>query len=172
MKTAPVICALMLGAASTASAQTPSPFAPRATLTTAAAEKIAKTCEAFGKARNEKLAIVVVNNLGSAFYVYAMEGALEVALDTAGRKAKTAWYFRTPTSALAQRFANGPNTASWMGLFPVSGAIPVMVDGQVAGAVGVGGGGADEACAQAGLKAVGIDAPDPIARPAPAAPAR
>jgi uncharacterized protein GlcG (DUF336 family) len=56
-----------------------------------------------------------------------------------------------------------------MGLFPVLGAIPIMVDGQVAGAVGVGGGPPpnDEQCAQAGLDAVGIRAPSPAA-PAPA----
>jgi uncharacterized protein GlcG (DUF336 family) len=166
MKTAALALAAAALAAGAAHAQTPSPFAARATLTTAAAETIAKTCEAMAKGRNEKLAIVVVNNLGSAFYVYSMEGALEVALDTAGRKARTAWYFRTPTSVLANRVITGPNTPAWMGMLPVSGGSPVMVDGQVAGAVGVGGGRADEACAQAGLKAVGYNAPDPAPRAA------
>ena len=41
--------------------------------------------------------------------------------------------------------------SAWIGDFPRAGGVPIVIDGQVAGAIGVGGGGAAEACAQAAI---------------------
>ena len=151
-------------AAGAASAQAPSPFVAQKTLSAAAAETIGKTCIAFAQARNLKMSVVVLNSAGAVIYVWKMDGANDISLDTAERKAKTAWMFRRPTSQMAEQIKNGgANTASWMGYFPVLGGLPILVDGGIAGAVGVGGGPPpnDEQCGQAGIDAVIPRAPAP-----------
>jgi len=47
-----------------------------------------------------------------------------------------------------------PRSTNWYNFFTVAGGIPIVVDGQMIGAIGVGGGagGGDENCAIEGLK--------------------
>jgi glc operon protein GlcG len=101
-----------------------------------------------------------------------MQGAAEAAGTTALLKAKTAARWRRSTADVNQRVVTGVNRApEWIGDFPQPGALPILVDGQVVGAVGVGGGQNDEGCARAGIEAVfGKNAaPPPVAAPQPAA---
>jgi uncharacterized protein GlcG (DUF336 family) len=42
----------------------------------------------------------------------------------------------------------------WINDFPKGGGVPVMIDGQIAGAVGVGGPDLQDECAQAGIDAI------------------
>jgi glc operon protein GlcG len=65
--------------------------------------------------------------------------------ETAILKAKTAAHWQRSTSALEDDVNSKRNGASvWIGDFPRSGGVPIMVDGKVAGAMGVGGGNSDE----------------------------
>ena len=74
-------------------------------------------------------------------------------------KAQTALQTRQPTSIRAAQLANDPGglprQLAQFGFFTNSGGIPIVVDGEMIGAIGVGGGagGGDENCAIAGLKA-------------------
>jgi uncharacterized protein GlcG (DUF336 family) len=73
-------------------------------------------------------------------------------------KAQTALKTRQPTSIVAAQLKNNPNGLPrffvYFDLFEVSGGIPIVVDGQMIGAVGVGGlPGGTENCAIEGLKA-------------------
>jgi uncharacterized protein GlcG (DUF336 family) len=74
-------------------------------------------------------------------------------------KAQTALKTRQPTSIREAQLKNDPaglpRSAVFFNLFGASGGIPIVVDGQMIGAVGVGGiaGGGDENCAIEGLKA-------------------
>jgi uncharacterized protein GlcG (DUF336 family) len=74
-------------------------------------------------------------------------------------KAQTALQTRQPTSVRAAQLRNDPsgNPRQLMqfGFFTNSGGIPIVVDGEMIGAIGVGGGagGGDENCAIEGLKA-------------------
>lgn len=148
-----------------------SPFVEQKNLTTAAAEKIAKACLAYHKSKNVLGAIVILDAGGHMIYAYKMDGANDVSFDTARRKAETAWFFRRSTSVSAEQIRGGAaNTAAWMGYLPVLGGVPILVDGGIAGAVGVGGGPAphDENCALAGFDAVGL--PHPPVAGAPARP--
>jgi uncharacterized protein GlcG (DUF336 family) len=75
-------------------------------------------------------------------------------------KAQTALRTRQPTSINAAQLRNNPaglprSTGNY-NFFTNSGGIPIVVDGQMIGAIGVGGGaggGGDENCAIEGLKA-------------------
>ena len=74
-------------------------------------------------------------------------------------KAQTALQTRRPTSIVLAQLQNDPSglARQWLqfGFTPIAGGIPIVVDGDMIGAVGAGGtpGGNDEACAIEGLKA-------------------
>src|SRR4029077_13359544 len=88
-----------------------------------------------------------------------MDGQVYNNIRTAMLKAQTSLRTRQPTSANAAQVKNNPGgaarTTTYFNLFTNAGGIPIVVDGQMIGAVGVGGGagGGDEACAIEGLKA-------------------
>jgi uncharacterized protein GlcG (DUF336 family) len=75
-------------------------------------------------------------------------------------KAQTALRTRQPTSVRAAQLRNDPSglprSTAYYDFFTNSGGVPIVVDGQMIGAIGVGGGaggGGDENCAIEGLKA-------------------
>jgi uncharacterized protein GlcG (DUF336 family) len=85
-------------------------------------------------------------------------------------KAKTALYARTPSSAVAQRFPTVEGRvirtdlgrASGLSYYFVGGGLPIVVQDQLIGAIGVGGGNMDEQCAyQALTKVLGPQPPLP-----------
>ena len=69
-------------------------------------------------------------------------------------KGKTALRWRRATSEVNKTVTAGQNLAPvWIGDFPMTGGLPIVVDGQVAGAMGVSS--ADgENCARAAIEAV------------------
>ena len=91
---------------------------------------------------------------GNLIEFHAMDGAPMNAIETALLKAKSALRWRRPTSETNKMVRSGENLApTFMNDFPQPGALPVIVSGQVIGAMGVSG--ADgEKCAQAAIDAV------------------
>jgi uncharacterized protein GlcG (DUF336 family) len=87
-----------------------------------------------------------------------MDGEVSNDARTALLKAHTALKTREPTSLRAVQLKNNPSgwprSSAYFNFFTVAGGIPIVVDGQMIGAVGVGGGagGGDENCAIEGLK--------------------
>jgi len=91
-------------------------------------------------------------------------------------KAKTVLYARSSSGAVARRFADVDGRLIRLDLgkeqglsyYFVAGGLPIVVDHQLIGAIGVGGGNADEQCAyQALVKVLG---PQPeVAQPTPPA---
>lgn len=119
------------------------------------ARRIVDACVAFAEARQATVAIAVVDPAGVLLEFHAMQGASEVGGTTAQLKARTAARWRRSTADVNQRLLAGVNRApEWIGDFPQPGALPILVDGQIVGAVGVGGGQMDEPCARAGIEAV------------------
>jgi glc operon protein GlcG len=88
-----------------------------------------------------------------------MDGQRYVNIHTALLKAQTALKSRQPTSIRAAQLKNNPDgitrSVFLNDFYGVSGGLPIVVDGQMIGAIGVGGGagGGDENCAIEGLKA-------------------
>ena len=139
--------------ASSAFAQTA--FVERKLLSTDAARKIVDTCIAFAEERNVTLGVAVVDISGVLLDFHMMEGGGATTSETAILKAKTAAHWRRDTTTLEQTVMSGGNQASiWIGDFPKGGGIPIMVDGEIAGAVGVGGPQYQDECAQAGIDAI------------------
>jgi len=100
------------------------------------------------------VAIAILDWGGNLVESHAMEGAAMNAIDTALLKAKSALRWRRATSEVNKMVRSGQNLApTFMRDFPQNGALPIVVNDQVIGAMGVSG--ADgEKCAQAAIDSV------------------
>ena len=118
------------------------------------ARKLVDACLAYAQARNQIVGVAVVDIAGVLMDMHSMGGQATYS-ETAILKAKTAAHWQRKTSELEEDVNSKRNGASaWIGDFPRAGGVPIVIDGQVAGAIGVGGGGAAEACAQAAIDQV------------------
>ena len=100
----------------------------------------------------------------------AVELRNRLGAETGLLKAKTVLYARSSSRAVAERFSNVDGRvirldlgkASGLAYYFVGGGLPIVVEDQLIGAVGVGGGNADEQCAHAALtKVLGPQPPLP-----------
>ena len=115
---------------------------------------MADACSAWAERNKQVVAIAILDWGGNLIESHAMEGAPMNAIDTALLKAKSALRWRRATSETNKLVRSGENLApTFMNDFPQPGALPVLMKGQVIGAIGVSG--ADgEKCAQAAIDAV------------------
>jgi len=123
-------------------------------ISSAGARALVDACSAWAEQNKQTVAIAILDWGGNLIESHAMEGAAANAIDTALLKAKSALRWRRPTSETNKLVRSGENLApTFMKDFPQPGALPVVVNGQVIGAMGVSG--ADgEKCAQAAIDAV------------------
>ena len=123
-------------------------------ISSAGARAMADACTAWAEQNKQTVAMAILDWGGNLIESHAMEGAAANAIDTALLKAKSALRWRRPTSETNKLVRSGENLApTFMRDFPQPGALPVVVNGQVIGAMGVSG--ADgEKCAQAAIDAV------------------
>jgi uncharacterized protein GlcG (DUF336 family) len=125
----------------------------------AAAKKIARACRDWAASKSATMSLYVLDNAGEFVHMERMDGQVSNNTRTALLNAQTALKLRQPTSIRAAQLKNDPSGlprySVFFNLFAESGGIPIVVDGQMIGAVGVGGvaGGGDESCAIEGLKA-------------------
>jgi glc operon protein GlcG len=123
-------------------------------ISSAGARALADACTVWAEQNKQVVAMAIIDWGGNLVEFHAMEGAPMNAIDTALLKAKSALRWRRPTSETNKIVRSGENLApTFMDDFPQPGALPIVVDGQVVGAMGVSG--ADgEKCAQAAINAV------------------
>jgi uncharacterized protein GlcG (DUF336 family) len=125
-----------------------------------AAKKIARTCRAWAAEHGGTASIYIIDTHGTFVHQERGDGQIYANIHTAMLKAQTALQTRQPTSIRTAQLRNDPRGIPrqlvQFGFFTNSGGIPIVVDGEMIGAIGVGGGaggGGDENCAIAGLKA-------------------
>jgi uncharacterized protein GlcG (DUF336 family) len=123
-------------------------------ISSAGARALADACIAWAERNKLIVAMAVLDWGGHVIDSHAMEGAAANAIDTALLKAKSALRWRRPTSETNKLVRSGENLApTFMEDFPQPGAVPIVLNGQVIGAMGVSS--ADgEKCAQAAIDAV------------------
>ncbi len=123
-------------------------------ISTAGARALVDACTSWAERNHLTVAMAVLDWGGNEIESHAMEGAAANAIDTALLKAKSALRWRQPTSAVNEMVRSGRNLApTFMRDFPQPGAVPIKVDGDVIGSMGVSS--ADgEKCAQAAIDAV------------------
>ena len=125
-----------------------------------AAKKIARTCRAWAAQHGGTASMYIIDTHGTFVHQERGDGQIYTNVHTAMLKAQTALQTRQPTSIRAAQLRNdpggNPRQLVQFGFFTNSGGLPIVVDGEMIGAIGVGGGaggGGDENCAIEGLKA-------------------
>lgn len=119
-------------------------FIERKQVSPATARKLVDACVARAQQTKQTVGCAVVDISGVLIDFHAMGGQATFA-ETAILKAKTAAHWQRATSALEDDVNSKKNgAADWIGDFPRSGGVPIVVDAQVAGAIGVGGGNSEE----------------------------
>jgi uncharacterized protein GlcG (DUF336 family) len=99
----------------------------------------------------------VVNEDGITIVVLRGDGASASTPDTSKGKAVASAGFRAPSGDLGARAAANPGLLQVPGFIILGGGLPISSGGKVVAAIGVGGapsGVIDQACAQAGIKAI------------------
>jgi uncharacterized protein GlcG (DUF336 family) len=139
------------------------------------AAKITQACVDFATKNGIAVTVFILSPTGQIVHAHRMDGQVPINIETAQLKAQSVLYTRDSTHARANQVAN--NVAlqlRWSNLpvFPTSGGLPIIVDNQLIGAIGVGGSNRDEECAyQALTMVVGPQPPlapaTPAAKPAP-----
>ena len=124
---------------------------------------------------NVSIAIFVLSPTGQIVDSHQMDGVLPIGAETGLMKARTALYARSSSAAVSQRFNNVDGRLIRLDLgkeqglsyYFVGGGLPIVVDNNLIGAVGVGGGNADEQCAYQAMQQV-LGPQPPLAAPPPA----
>jgi glc operon protein GlcG len=123
-------------------------------ISSAGARALVDACAAWAEKNKQTVAIAILDWGGNLVESHAMEGAPMNAIDTALLKAKSALRWRRPTSETNKLVRSGENLApTFMNDFPQPGALPIIINGQVVGAMGVSSA-EGERCAQAAIDAV------------------
>ncbi len=134
------------------------------------ARAIVNACVEWQKAQpgNVSVVVFVLSPTGEIIDSHAMDGVLPIGAETGLMKAKTALYARASSASVAQRFSTVDGRLIRLDLgkqeglsyYFVPGGLPIVVENQLIGAIGVGGGNADEQCAyQALVKVLGPQPP-------------
>ena len=125
------LCAGLLSAAN---------LADRKVLTLEGAKAIAAAAEAEAVKNKWNVVITILDESGSPIYLQRMDGTQLGSVDVAIQKAKSAFLFKRPTKAFEDAVAGGRSVILRLpGAMPVEGGLPIQVDGQVIGAIGVSG---------------------------------
>ncbi len=132
-------------------------LATKRALTLEIAKEISAAAEAEAVKNNWTMVIAIVDDGGRLMHLIRRDGTQYGSIDVAQDKARTAIAFRRPSKALEDAVAGGRNAILALnGATPIEGGIPIVVDGEMVGAIGVSGGSSaqDGQVAQAGVSAL------------------
>jgi len=133
-------------------------LADKKVLTLEGAKKVAAAAEAEARKNNWNVVIAVVDDGGSLLYLQRIDGTQTGSIDVAIQKARTAQAFKRPTKVFEDAIAGGRVAlVALHGALPLEGGVPIMVGGQLVGAIGVSGvkSTEDGQIAKAGAEAIG-----------------
>jgi uncharacterized protein GlcG (DUF336 family) len=109
-------------------------------LTREAAQAMAAAAERFALARAWTVAIAVVDAAGGLILFHSLDGTQPASQEIAVLKARTAARLHRPTKALEEGIAGGRTALlSVPGMLALEGGVPIRVDDQIVGAIGVSG---------------------------------
>lgn len=125
-------------------------------LSAADVRSIVSAARAEAEKNQWKVTIAVVDDGGYLLALERADGAFPQSAEIAHAKARTASVMRASTKALEDVVKDRPATVTMPGVTRVQGGLPIIVDGECAGGVGVSGAKSpeDEQCAAAGIAAL------------------
>ena len=121
----------------------------------AVAERIAKAFYSCAVRKNKPRSIHIIDRSGTTVYAGRMDGQMSDNIDVARMKAQSALYFRQSTEVWLERGTRDPLVAGWiaeLGQFTSPVGLPIIMNGQLVGAIGMGGASGD--CAREALVVV------------------
>ena len=158
IRTRIVVAAALLGVGSQLAAQAgPALTLDKKTLTLSAARRVVAASEAEATKRGLGVVIVVVDDAGTVIELTRMDSAQVASVNVGIGKARTAAIYRRPSRVFEEQIRDGRIAALALAdATPLQGGIPIVINGQVVGAVGVSGDSpqVDEDIAIAGAKAI------------------
>jgi glc operon protein GlcG len=114
--------------------------AERRFLTLEDARRVAAAAAAEARRGNASGAIAIVDDGGHLVYFERLEGTFPAGAPVSIGKARTAATFRRPTKDFEEAIRNGRGSLlGVMEMTPLQGGVPLVVDGQVVGAIGISG---------------------------------
>jgi len=126
-------------------------------ITLAGAKTMMAAAEAEARKNGWRVAIAIVDSAGNLLMFQKLDDTQPGSIQIAIGKARTAANFKRPTKALEEVVTAGRTVfLAVEGITPLEGGVPVVIDGQVIGAVGVSGvkSSEDAQVAQAGADAL------------------
>ena len=131
-----VVAGMLAALAVSAQAQ----LADKKVLTLDAAKKAAAAAEAEAAKNKWTVAVAIVDDGGHLVYLSRIDGTQTGSIDVAIRKARTAQAFKRPTKVFEDAIAGGRTALLGLeGIVPLEGGVPIVVGGQLVGAIGVSG---------------------------------
>lgn len=135
------------------------------------AEKLAKACEAIARKNNSQVVVVILDPQGLPVHMHRMDGEGWIQIKATEQKALTALRTRAPSRVLNNRNVEDPFTNTNMRGYDLTtqeGGLPIIVNGQLIGAIGVGGIPPAERNATYGEEMCARDALEQVIGPQPA----
>lgn len=125
-------------------------------LTLADCKNIAAAAEAEAAKNNWSVSIAILDEGGNLLYLQRMDGANRLSAEIATRKGRTSAMTGRPSKMWEDRIKEGRVAMLAMPVLPVQGGMPIMVDNECVGGVGVSGvqSHEDEQIANAGIAAL------------------
>ena len=132
--------ALVAGLGLLASSLTAADLPAKKALTLDAARQVAAAAEKHARANNWNVCIAIVDDGGHLLFFQRMDGTQYGSILVSQRKAQTAIGFRRPSKVFEEGVAKGRNALLALpGAVALEGGLPLAVDGQMIGAIGVSG---------------------------------
>ena len=129
-------------------------LATKKCLTLDLAKRIAAAANAESVKNGWKMFIAIVDDGGNLMYLERMDGAQLGSQQVSVEKGRSALLFKRPTKVLEDAVASGRVVVMKLAnAIPVEGGLPLVVDGEFVGAIGISGGTSpqDGVVAQAGV---------------------
>jgi glc operon protein GlcG len=112
----------------------------RPALTAADADRLLAAARAEAEGRRLEVTIAIVDEAGILLALHRLDGARLHTPEAAWLKARTAAITRQPTEDLQAAVPANPALLSFPGRMPLTGGLPLVVDGVTVGGVGSSGG--------------------------------
>jgi uncharacterized protein GlcG (DUF336 family) len=136
-----VVVLASLVVASSVFAQLPNPYG--APINNESARKVAAAALAEARKSGWNMAVAIVDPSGELVYFEKLDGTQAASVTIAIAKARSSARFKRPTKALQDVLASGGAGLRMLaldGAVPVEGGVPILMDGNIVGAIGVSGG--------------------------------
>jgi glc operon protein GlcG len=141
----------------TAAAMYAADLTTKKALNLATIKAMVATAEAETQKRNVQVTICIVDESGNLLFLEKQDGAGLNTIQFAQKKARHSALFKSPSKNAAERLKGGDlSVLAFPDSFPNQGGLPIKVDGQTIGGIGVSGAASevDEAIGQSALDAV------------------